>query len=190
MQVPSPAKRYTACALARPASTFDGPIDASSNELSSYASVCRGGESSSHLRFLQQYRKLPWCSSHRWKKCEPASTCHRHSHPPQAWPMYVVGTGPTGPKTNETPGQNQDQVHTTNATRAQNMPPRGGSRLPIEAHAATFPIVHLALVLLSVGRTRACPSQMKSELRCFRRSSQGGLESEILMKPNPVPDSG
>ncbi len=76
--------------------------------------------------------------------------------------MYVVGTGPTGPKTNETPGQNQDQVHTTNATRAQNMPPRGGARLPIEPHAATFPIVHLVLVLLVVGRVHD-----EEQLRCF-----------------------
>ena len=40
-----------------------------------------------------------------------------------------------------------------NATRAQHPPPRGGARLPIEAHAffssAIFFIVHLLLVLLA-----------------------------------------
>ena len=82
-----------------------------------------------------------------------------------------------------------------NATRAQHPPPRGGARLPIEAHAvffsAIFFIVHLLLVLLA-GRVhdeervevpfRRCPS-----IFWTTKSQNGPLESEIL---GPDPDPG
>ena len=56
-----------------------------------------------------------------------------------------------------------------NATRAQHPPPRGGARLPIEAHAAFFSIVQLLLVHLA-GRVHD-----KSEVRFpFRRCPKGG----------------
>ncbi len=105
--------------------------------------------------------------------------------------MYVVGTGPTGAVMSKTNGLR-------NATRAQNMPPRGGARLPIEAHAVTFPMVHLALVLLGVGRLHdeALANYQVNTSRCpgFLRSrpqvDQGGLKSEILVNPDPDPDSG
>jgi hypothetical protein len=88
-----------------------------------------------------------------------------------------------------------------NATRAQHPPPRGGARLPIEAHAffssAIFFIVHLLLVLLA-GRVH---EKERVEVP-FRRCPKGGnpaflddqsqnltTESEIL-GPDPDPDPG
>ena len=58
-----------------------------------------------------------------------------------------------------------------NATRAQHPPPRGGARLPIEAHvsSAIFSIVHLLLVLLA-GRVH---DEERVEVP-FRRCPKGG----------------
>ena len=92
-----------------------------------------------------------------------------------------------------------------NATRAQHPPPRGGARLPIEAHvvfsSAIFFIVHLLLVLLA-GRVhdeerveapfRRCPKGGDPAFLDdnFRRQLPNGpLESEIL-SPDPDPDPG
>jgi hypothetical protein len=81
-----------------------------------------------------------------------------------------------------------------NATRAQHPPPRGGARLPIEAHAvfssAIFSIVHLHLVLLA-GRVH---DEERVEVP-FRRCPKGGNpaflddqnESEILKSWVPIP---
>ena len=69
-----------------------------------------------------------------------------------------------------------------NATRAQHPPPRGGARLPIEAHAvfssAIFSIVHLLLVLLA-GRVH---DEERVEVP-FRRCPKGGGPSFLDDSP-------
>ena len=88
-----------------------------------------------------------------------------------------------------------------NATRAQHPPPRGGARLPIEAHvvfsSAIFSIVHLLLVLLA-GRVHDEERVEVPFRRCRKggdpaflddQSQKGPLESEILSQ-DPDPDPG
>ena len=78
-----------------------------------------------------------------------------------------------------------------NATRAQHPPPRGGARLPIEAHAAffsaIFSIVHLLLVLLAgrvhdEERVEVQSDDVQGGNPAFLddQSRNGPLESEIL----------